>query len=122
MATIKPTVTDVSFKGNGSAWQVQWTPVTEADTCAVVKFPEYADRSIQVAGTFGSATVVLNGSNDGTNFAGLRDPSHTAISITSAAIQAVLENTVYTQPSISGGTGQSLTISMLFHLPHPFRQ
>lgn len=122
MATIKPTVTDVTFRGNGAAFQVQWTPCTENDTCAAVRLPEYADRSFQVEGTFGGATVLLKGSNDNSTFEGLRDPSHTAISMTSAGLQAVLENTIYTQPTYSGGSGQSLTITMLFHLPHPFRQ
>lgn len=125
MATIKPTYKDVSFKGNGSAFQYIWTPVTENDTCAVVSLPEYADRSIQVeaasGGAFGGASVACKGSNDGTNYESLRDPSHTTIAITSGAIQTVLENTVFTQPVASGGSGQSITISMLFHLPHPFR-
>lgn len=123
MATINPTTPypDVSFRGNGSCFKVQWTPVTENDTCAVVSLPEYADRSIQVEGTFGGASVAVNGSNDGTNFRALKDPSSTAIAITVAGIKAVLENTIYTQPSPSGGTGQSLTVTMLFHLPHPLR-
>jgi hypothetical protein len=123
MATIKPTVTDVSDKGNGASLRVVWTPVTEADTCQAWKLPEYSDKSIQVLGTFGGATVVLNGSNDGgVTFAGLNVPAGTAISIASAAIKAVLENTEYVQPVASGGTGQSLTIAMMFHLSQPLRQ
>lgn len=121
MATIPAAVKDITFKGNGAAYQVIWTPVTENDTCAPVRFPEYSDRSIQVAGTFGGSSTAIQGSNDGTNYASLRDPSHTTIAITSAGIQAVLENSVYTQPVISGGSSQSLTVSMLFHFPMSLR-
>lgn len=121
MAAIKPTVTDVSIRGNESTYTVVWTPVTEADTCVAVQMPEYADRSIQVSGTFGGASVAVQGSNDGTNFAALRDPSSTTIAITTAGIRAVLENTYQTKPVATGGTSQSLTIAMLFHLSHPFR-
>ena len=122
MASIAGTVVDVSPNGDGSCYQVIWTPVTSADTPLPVSFPKHNDRSIQVAGTFDSSTTVVQGSNDGTNYAGLFDPSSTAISITTAKIKAVLENTVWIKPVVSGGGGsQSLTISMLFHLGNPAR-
>ncbi len=122
MATIKPTVRAVG-RGDGSTLQIIWTPVTEADTCAPVEFPECSDKSIQVLGTFGGASVALNGSNNnGTTFAPLSDPGGTVIAITSAKIKAVLENTQQIQPVASGGTSQSLTIAMLVHLTNPLRQ
>lgn len=121
MATIDPTVI-ATGRGDGSTLRVIWTPVTAADTCRAVSYPECADKSIQVAGTFDSASVAVNGSNDGTNFAALRDPGGTTIAITSAAIRAILENTVVVVPLVSGGGGsQSLTISMLIHLTNPLR-
>ena len=121
MAVIVPKVVTVGY-GNSAVQTVSWTPVTNADTCRAVQYPEFSDKSIQVAGTFGSASVALNGSNDGTNFAALRDPSSTTIAITSAGIKAVLENTFQVQPSISGGDGtQSLTITILFHAANPLR-
>ena len=120
MATIVPTVLTVGY-GNSAVQTVQWTPVTEADTCRAVQYPEFSDKSIQVAGTFGGASVALNGSNDGSNFAALRDPSSTTIAITTAGIKAVLENTLQVQPAATGGTGQSLTITILFHAANPLR-
>lgn len=122
MAAIAPAITDISDRANGSTFLVQWTPVTEADTCNPVSFPMHSDKSIHVSGTFGGATVVLQGSNNsGTTYVGLRDPSSTAISMTADTIKAVLENTQLVKPSASGGSSQSLTISMLFHLSHPLR-
>ena len=122
---IAPTTTDVSPKKDGSSILVQWTPVTENNTCNPVSFPQHSDKSIQVLGTFGSASVAVQGSNDlpgtPTNFAALNDPSSTVIAITSAGVKAVLENTVHVKPVPSGGSSQSLTIQMLFHFTNPAR-
>ncbi len=125
MATITPTVTDVSPKGDGSCLRVLWTPVTEADTCGAVSYPKHNDKSIQVeassGGGFGGCSVACKGSNDGTNYEALRDPSSTTIAITSGKINAVLENTVWIQPVASGGTSQKIDICMLFHFSNPAR-
>lgn len=124
MAVIKPTTKDVSQKGDGSCYLVTWTAVTSAssDTCAAVSFPQYPDRSIQVSGTFGGASVAVQGSNDGTNFCSLFDPSSTVIAIVAAtAMKAVLENAVFIRPLVTGGTGQTVTVSMLFRMGNPLR-
>lgn len=121
MATIAPTVTLVGNQ-DGSIKRFTWTPVTENDTCAAVSCPGLADKSIQVFGTFGSATVALHGSNDGgTTFAALNIPAGTAIGITAAGIKAVLENTEQIKPVITGGTSQSLTIVVLARLANTMR-
>lgn len=114
MAVKAATISDVSPNGDGSAMQVVWAATTEADTFAAIKMPGYPARSLSVQGTFGSATVVLNGSIDGTNYSGLSNPAGTAISKTSAAVVGVFEATLYYQPAASGGSSQSLTVSMLF--------
>lgn len=121
MATIKPTITDVGQTGSGYVFQAVWANVTEADSCQAVQYPEYADKSIQVFGTFGGASVALHGSNDGTNFAALNDASGTVIAITTAKIKAVLENTVQIKPVITGGASQVLTVAMLIHISNPLR-
>ena len=121
MATIAPVITEIGY-GNFAAKQVIWTPVTSADSCAAVTFPECAEKSVQVSGTFDSASVAVNGSNDGTNYAALNDPGGSVIAITGAKIKGVLEKTMFVQPSISGGGGsQSLTISMFFLATNPLR-
>jgi hypothetical protein len=120
MAAKNPVQTVIG-RGDGSCILVQWSGVTEADTCVAVEIPDKADKSVQVAGTFGSATAILEGSNDGTNFSGLRSPDSVAISLTATGLKQVLENTRYVRPSMSGGTGQSLTISMVFNLSNPLR-
>ena len=111
-------------RGDNSTIVVTWANIGNADTCHEVSFPEYADRSIHVSGTFNGASVVIQGSNNGAvSFATLNDPTETAITISTEAIRAVLENTAFIKPVITGGGGlQSLTVSLLFHLTNPLRQ
>ena len=121
MAIIRPVITAVG-RGDGSTLLVTWSGLTSADTCQAVSYPEYSDRSVHVSGTFSSASVALWGSNNGTTFAPLNDPTRTVIALTTEGVQAVLENTLYVQPVATAGTGgQALTISMLFHLTNPLR-
>lgn len=114
MATITPTLTQVNDTTPFDGVKAVWTPVTENDTCAAVTLANYSDRSIQATGTFGGGTVNCQGSNDGTNFANLTDPGQTTIAITSVGIKQVTEASIKTRPATSGGTGQSLTITMFF--------
>lgn len=121
MATIIPTVTDISLRGDGSVMQVIWTPVANDDTCRAVSFPQYADKTVQVAGTFGGASIAVDGSIDGTNYAAMSDQGGTTIAITSAGIKQVLQNALYVQPALTGGSESSVTISMIFRLSNPLR-
>jgi|SRR3954466_7942308 hypothetical protein len=120
MAVIKATITDMSSKGDGSAQRVVWAAVTESDTFAAAAMPEYTARSVHVSGTFGGATVVLNGSNTGTNYFGLNNMAGTAISVATEALKQVLEGVINYQPAASGGTSQSLTVTMLFVGPRRY--
>lgn len=114
MATINPTITVFeNAKFSRQLIKVTWTPVTEADTCAPVECGDFADRSVQIDGTFGGATVVFQGSNDGTNYVTLTDPQGNNISKNAAGMEAVTELTALARPSASGGTGQSLTVTMV---------
>jgi hypothetical protein len=76
--------------------------------------PGSADRSVQVTGTFGAGgTVVLEGSNDGTNYRTLTDPQGNALSFTSAGLEAIQEITRYVRPRVTAGDGTtSLTVTL----------
>lgn len=96
---------------------VTWTGVTQADTFqSFLNAKNIKSAVIQIAGTFGAATVVVNGSNDNTVFAGLSDHGATAISVTVNSIKFIQERPLYFQPAASGGTGQSLTVKLLLRL------
>ncbi len=120
MAAIKVTTSDASFKQDGSAIKAVWAAVDENSTFAPLQAPEYSQRSVHVSGTFGGSTVVLNGSNTGTNFFGLHDLQDAAFSVTSEGLEQIQEGVLQYQPAASGGTGQSLTVTMLFVGPRRY--
>lgn len=89
-----------------------WT-LGDADTGTSVEMPGSNIRSVQIAGTFGSATIVLEGSNDGTNYVTLDDNEGTAISKTAAFFGGVRDICRYIRAKSSGGTGTAVTVDLL---------
>lgn len=122
MAAIKPTLTTVGRK-DGSCYMVAWLAVTEADTCVAMDFPDLADKSIHVSGTFGGATVTVLGSNNDFATAGgaLRGPDSVALSMAVETVKQILENPKQIKPVAAGGTGQSLNIYILAKQSQPLR-
>lgn len=97
----------------------QWGPgVTSGDTFLGLPRGDLSDRSFQVEGTFGGATVNIQGSNDATannngNYHNLRGVDFNVIAIAVAGISQVLEMTAWMKPSLSGATvSTSLTITV----------
>ena len=65
------------------------------------------DRTLQINGTFDSATVVFEGSNDNVNFLTLTDIDAAVISYTVAPTKMLLirECPAWVRPTVSGGGG-----------------
>lgn len=99
----------------GQGTVVKWTGLANGDSGAPVENPMFSDRSVQFGGTFGAGgTVVIEGSNDGVTYFGLKDPSSTAISATSAKLNQILEVTRYIRPRVSAGDGTTaITVNLL---------
>lgn len=100
---------------NDDAARVTWTGVAFGDTCTPAKgLSEYADRSVQLAGTFGGATLAVRGSNDESNYETLTDPLGVAISRTSAGLKQIVEFTHTVKPELTGGDGTtSITVTVV---------
>lgn len=108
MAT-NPTIAHASQ--DNSIKKVTWTLTTAAGDGAWVKFNEFRDRCISFQGTFGGATVVLRGSNDGgtTQFT-LNDPLGTDISTAAAAMFQVMESPELVRAQLTAvGVGATIT-------------
>lgn len=89
-----------------------WSLV-QGDTAGdAMECPDTTDACVTMTGTFDSGTVVLQGSNDGTNWLSLTDPQGNAISKTSAAIEQISEVPRYLRPSVSG-QGASAAIKVM---------
>ena len=83
-----------------------WSSLANGDTGLTIDYPQFADRNVQVLGTFGSGgTLIMQGSNDKTNWHTLTDMTGSPISFTSAGVKMIQENTLYVRPSVTAGDG-----------------
>ncbi len=114
MATITPTNTPKP----GGCVQTLWETVTESDSAAVLELPGASDRTVHFYGTWGSATGVLQGTLDGTNFFTCHDGVGAEISMTTNGVAFVAENCLQYRPSFSGGSGQDVDVLMFCHSSH----
>ena len=89
-----------------------WAAILPADTGMPVAlnggFP--LSGSIQVIGTFGGATISLEGSNNGTDWVPLRDVNNALISLGATGMLDFSVACLSIRPAITGGTGSSLTV------------
>ena len=95
---------------------VTWSNLTFTglDSGDPLQMPRYADRSVQITGTFGTGTIVFEGSNDGTNYVTLTDPAGGTHSYTAAGLKNLVEITRYVRPRVTAGNGTtSLTCTLL---------
>lgn len=115
MATITPTISKVD-QTNGKAAVITWADLTTTNADgAPAEWADYADRTIQFHGTFGTGgTIKLQGSNDGTNWYEITDPQGNAISKTAAGIEACTEVTRFVRPFVSAGDGTTSLTATLF--------
>lgn len=92
---------------NSASHVCTWSGLSSGDTGSPLEMPTASDRSVQVAGTFSGATVVLQGTNDGVNWVTLTDPLGTALSFTSGGLIQVGPISQLVRPSVSGGSGST---------------
>lgn len=112
MAERTPTRTDL--KTGVPACIITWTGLLNTDTGSAIELVDYPDKTVTITGTFGTGgTLVMQGSNDGTNWFSLTDPQANAISKTAAAMEAILEAPRYMRPNVTAGDGStSLTVQV----------
>lgn len=96
MATVPYTLTESSDDLYISA---QWT-LANTDDGTPLEAVLYADRSVQITG---AGTLIIEGSNDGTNYVTLKDPLGN--NITGAGIKTVAELVRLIRPRSTSGAG-----------------
>jgi hypothetical protein len=85
---------------------IEWEGLADGDTGVEVESLAFADRTVQVIGTFGAGgELTMEGSNDGTNWVTLTDYAGDAIVFTAAGMSVVLENPFYIRPNVTAGDG-----------------
>lgn len=66
---------------------------------------------VQATGTFGGASVALQMSNDGTNWATIKDLQGDAIALTGATSMSEFTcSAAYIRPSVTGGTSDNVDV------------
>lgn len=74
--------------------------------------------SVQVVGTFGGATVKLQVSNDGTNWADASDVLGNAISLTATGYFEFSLSAAYLRPAITSGSGNDIDVIVVLRGSH----
>jgi hypothetical protein len=99
---------------SGRTHLYQWLLTTADHTGEAGNNPGASDRTIQVYGTWGGASLTVEGSNDGTNWATLHDPTGEELVFTTDGIAVILENPLYIRPRLSVvGAGASVNAKLL---------
>lgn len=107
------TTTTQDIAGDLSVMQVTWNHLDSTNNVgAAIAFAQWADRSIQVQGTFNNAAVVWEGSNDnGNNYLPLTDPQGNTLNVAAATMRAVTEAVGLARPrTTSGGVNQDVVV------------
>lgn len=104
MATVQA-VTTYPFETSLDVAVTTWAPMAANDDGAPVRLAVYSDRSIQVAGTFGGASVTIGGSNDGETYHALTDTQGNALTLTAGALKQIVELPIFLKPRVFGGDG-----------------
>lgn len=102
MATVAP-VTSFPFESSQDVAVTTWAPLHADDDGEPVRLAVYSDRAIQVAGTFGGASVTIGGSNDGETFHALTDTQGEPLTLTVGALKQIVELPVFLKPRVFGG-------------------
>jgi len=124
MSIIIPTIAFANGDNDEDGWIVSWAMANGDTGLTLTKqatFVGFADRSVQVDGTFGAGfSLSWEGSNDGVNFHTLRDPFNNLLNITVADIYEVLQVVVFARPRVTGGDGTTaITVTALYRRTKP---
>ena len=94
-----------------------WEAMAGVTTALPMSAPQYPDRTFTGTGTWGSATLVLEGSNDGVTYITLNCMTATGevtvASFTDNFGALLIEHTLYVRPKTTGGTGTDLDVICL---------
>lgn len=115
MATKSFTVTDLrcgapQLDPNVPGKLFAWEPMGEKDEGEPIVFDllvKYRNRAFQVTGDFAGAELLLEGTNDGQNWAPLIDPQGVPLHITWIGIYSVNQTVMQVRPRVSGGDEQT---------------
>jgi len=93
---------------DGSAILIKWEALVSGSLDGIgVPVAKFADKTVQVIGTFDTATITIQGSNDNTNWFTLTELDGTALVWTAAYGAAISESPWYIRPLVSSVGGST---------------
>ena len=109
MAVVVPTI-EYQIDGHANLARITWTPLANGDSGSPVEMGDWADRTVQITGTFGAGgSVNMEGSNYKASetpvYAILTDPQGNAVTKTTAAIEVFEESPLIIRPNVTAGDG-----------------
>lgn len=109
--------------GDGSVILYSWSLTTANASGAAISGAEWADRTWQANGTWGGATLALEGSNDGVTFSPMSNASGGAdIAMTSNDLASTVELPLWVRPNLTTpGAGAAVTVTLLARRATPLR-
>ena len=124
MASAIPVMTRDFGSSDGSMIQAIWTITTAGIDGVPIQYPEYADRTFQCSGTWGAATLAIQGSNDNVTYFTLSNAAGaTAATFTADGMKSVIELPRFIKPILTAvGAGATITVTLVARRANPMRQ
>ena len=121
MTTVTPTYNSARG-GNGSVKEWVFAITTANLNGSPIEFPDWYDRVWVATGTFGSATLAIQGSADGTNWVTLNDVNGNAATLTADGHRHVQATPRFMRPFLTvAGSGAAITVTCLARRPTDIR-
>ena len=120
---INPTYSNDVGARDGSVVQFTWVLVTATPDGSPIKIPEWADNTFVATGTWGGATLTLEGSADGSTWVSLNAAAGgTAATATANKAITLIERPLYLRPNLTTpGAGATITVTALCRRATPLR-
>ena len=114
MAAFTPLSSLAEVSSDGTAFAGSWTLTTADGNGAALGKALWADRVWQVSGTFGGATVQIQGSFDGSTWVAAKDVYGDPAQLTAAGYMHTKAPFRFMRPVLSvAGAGATLTVSLV---------
>lgn len=123
MATVTPLFQRDIQPNDGSVILVSWALTTADFDGARVEWTQWSDRCFQAAGTFGGATVTIEGSNNGTIWFPLSNAAGGATAtFTVDGGKQIIELPRFVRPNLTVvGAGATITVTLLARRQQPIK-
>lgn len=117
--TVRAAAINNNVAPRGGVIAITWAGLTFASTDSgdPISLSEFSDKTFQVFGTLGAGgALLIEGSNDGTNWVPLSNRQGTSMSFTTLAMNTSQDRPVWVRPRVTAGDGTtSLTVIVACH-------